>query len=464
MNKLKLTKFKAFEHELEISLAGKCLLLYGENGAGKSSLYEAIKVIFFKQKLETPIVAPTPEERQQLIQDFWSKYNNKINNQDFEIEINDVDYKTFDCTSYQVFMISLEELKVDNRIYLKELLNKFCFSIDDIDYLCTQGFDLLQNEVNMNLHSFNESVSIDIDEEDNYAIKVIDTRKSIESKIEIRSFFNEAKINTIILLILLSAIELSKHTTKKKILILDDFITSLDASNRTFLVKHILDKFRDTQVLVFTHNISFYNLVMFMINKINGVSHLWSFANLYEINNNHKIYQKSEIERVKNIKDDYNLLGLAIAAGDIDAIGNRIRKKFEILLYEYSKLLMIGAVEDSNKIIDRIMNGNPVYYEAGHTASDLIDKIELTLQEGNPTNLATKLQTKIDSFKNNNFANFQKIIKELKLYQKVTMHPMSHGVAGMPTFTTREIQKSIALLEKMEAFLKDMVDGNVATV
>ena len=44
MNSLKVNHFKCFDSQLKLDLFDKKnLLLYGENGAGKSSLFEAIK-------------------------------------------------------------------------------------------------------------------------------------------------------------------------------------------------------------------------------------------------------------------------------------------------------------------------------------------------------------------------------------------------------------------------------------
>lgn len=464
MKSLKLKKFKAFNEEISISLDEKNLLLYGENGAGKSSIYEAIKVVFYHQRLESNIVSTTPEDQQQKRRDFWSNYNNKIDNLNFEIQINDLLYSSFSSLNYQVYMISLEELKVDNSIKLKDLVMKFYFSTDDVAGLCSDGFSVIQEEVNDRLKSFGENVQIVIDEEEDYTITITDSIKNVASKLDIKNFFNEAKINTIVLLILLSVVKLSIKNDKKQILVLDDFITSLDSSNRTFLIKYILEDFKALQVLIFTHNISFYNLVAYMCNTINETSANWLFANLYEINNNHRIYFKNFIDKAEAIRNDYKNLILPHVTSEIDTIGNRIRKKFEVLLYEYSKLLMIGAVEDSNKIIERIMNGKNSYYHGSLTASDLLDKLQGVLNQNNPHNLTKRLQDKIDLFKNNDFQNFQKIIKELKLYQKVSMHPLSHGIEGMPTFTTREIEKSIDLIEKMEEYLKGLVDSNVTAV
>jgi len=465
MESLKVAKFKAFREELSIQLDKKNLLLYGENGTGKSSLYEAVKVIFYHQEINSKITAATPEDQQQLTSDFWSKYNNQIDNHNFEIEINGSAYLFFNKENYQTFLISLEELKVDGAIRLKDLIEKFNFSIDDIDELVTEEFAiLLEEHVNNKLELFNESVKINIEVQDNFAFIITDTNKNVSSKDEIRKFFNEAKINTILLLVLLAVVEFSKKADKKKILVLDDFITSLDASNRSFLIKYILESFQDMQILIFTHNISFYNLVMFMINNILPQSALWIFGNIYEISNLHKIYFKKQIDKVADIKMDFNGLTTPHTQDAIDSIGNRMRKKFEILLYEFSKLTMIGAVEDSRKIIDRILSEKPVYYNSKLTASDLVDKLQSVLNQNIPYNLTGRLQSKINDFKNDDFSNFCKIVKELKLYQKITLHPLSHGVAGMPTFTTREIEKSLDLLEKMEEYLGDMVDSNVSVI
>ena len=52
INKIHITGFKAFPNDFELELEGKHLLLYGENGSGKSSIYYALHCLFqspFKQ-------------------------------------------------------------------------------------------------------------------------------------------------------------------------------------------------------------------------------------------------------------------------------------------------------------------------------------------------------------------------------------------------------------------------------
>nr|WP_319511331.1 AAA family ATPase [uncultured Draconibacterium sp.] len=465
MNKLQIKSFKVFKDEIEINFNNKNFLLYGENGAGKSSVFEALKVTFFKDRIDSAIPsAPTPEEQTQINQDFWSKYNNKISNRDFELKLNDVDYSSFTKVNYRVFMISLEDLVARNKLNLNLILNQSHLQIDNIDTFCSDNYSNIQQSVNDVLSSFKEDVEIEIDKEESYTIKIVDSNKNIESKAEIKKYFNEAKLNLITLLVLFNSIKLAKDPARKNILALDDFITSMDASNRTFLMKYIFDNFTDFQILIFTHNVSFYNLIMFLAKEIYKNSGNWVFATLYEINNASKLYSKNSIVRLSAIRGEYQNLPNPASTQQIEDIGNKIRQKFEILLYEFSKLIMVGAVEDSNKIIERIEKGKNIFYKNGNTASDLIDEIRGILAENNPTNLTNRLTNKISEFDQTNFSNLKQIIRELKLYRKVTMHPMSHGTIGQSSFTTNEIEKSLDLLEKLEKYLKDLVDNNVSGI
>ncbi|WP_346856927.1 AAA family ATPase [uncultured Draconibacterium sp.] len=465
MNKLQIKDFKAFKDELVLGFSNKNFLLYGENGAGKSSIYEAIKVAFFRDKIVSTIPnAPTPEDQDQVNGDFWNKYNNKATNANFEIKLNEVKLPDFPTAEYQPFMMSLEDIFFEDKIRLVTLLEQFYFSISDIDSFSNEKYLDIQQDVNAALLSFKENIEIEIDNEDDFTIKIIDSNRNLESKADIKKYFNEGKLNLVILLLLFTSIKIAQNSSKKRILVLDDFITSLDASNRTFLIKYIFDNFSEFQILIFTHNVSFYNLIMYLINHIYKINAKWEFANLYEIDNNSKLYIKSSIERAANIKALYHSIGTPANTLSVEDIGNKIRQKFEVLLYEFSKLTMIGTVEDSKKILERIEISKNIYYKENKTASDLIDELDTVLDENNLNNLPNRLKTKIEQYKKADFGNLKKIISELKLYQKVTMHPMSHGTIGQSPFTTNEIEKSLELLEKFEKYLKVLVDGDVAMV
>ncbi|HFU75855.1 MAG TPA: hypothetical protein ENK66_06370 [Arcobacter sp.] len=471
MKSIRIKNFKAYRDEFDQLENGKIelnnnenFLLYGENGSGKSSIYEAIKVTFYKDKLEESIQsADTPEEQQEYNNEFWSKYKNQNATSNFEIEINDASYKDFDSSDYQVFMIAIDKFCMEDSIRLDELLGKFDFPIENIEIFCEEKVESIQTEINNTLEAFQEkNISVEIDNEDDFNFKIKDSSRGLESKNEISKYFNEAKLNLVILLTLFESIkEFTKNETKTKFLVLDDFITSLDVSNRTFLMRYILDNFSDFQIFIFTHNVYFYNLIMYLVNDIYKTSKNWKYGNLYEISNQHKLYIKGSIETVKEIEGYYKNNHT-----DIESVGNKIRQRFEVLLYEFSKLLMVGAVEDSKKIIDRIQSNNSIYFknkenkrEKNRTASDLVDDIKYLLD--NTTNIKEDIKDKIEEYQKSKLSNIQKTITDLKLYQKITLHPLSHGTIGQSSFTVSEIKESLELLKKLENSIKGLANNDV---
>ena len=66
MEKIEIDNFKAFNSRIAIipTAAHKNMLIYGENGAGKTSLYEALLLTFYHEKLLRPhlSVGAQPEQ------------------------------------------------------------------------------------------------------------------------------------------------------------------------------------------------------------------------------------------------------------------------------------------------------------------------------------------------------------------------------------------------------------------
>ncbi|WP_420572479.1 AAA family ATPase [Kordia sp.] len=457
MNKFQLKYFKAFKNELTIELDNKNLLVYGENGAGKSSLYEAFKIVFFKKQLALQIPkASTPEEQEQFDNTFWSTYNNNSTSRDFEILIEDTHYKDFDKEAYQPFLISIEEIELSNEIRLDKLLENFFFNIPNVQAFCEAHFTEIALKVNNSLKEFKEAITIEIDQEDDYTLLIKDDTRNIETKKELKKFFNEAKLNLVILLLLFNTIKYLIEDTKKCFLLLDDFITSLDVANRTYLMNYIVSEFSDFQILILTHNVNFFNLIKHIVSDIHKESARWNYGNMYEFDGDNKFYIKKFKEPVKEIHNFYKK-----NPDKIEEVGNKIRKRFEILLYEFSKLLMIGAVEDNKKILERILFQKNRYHKQSKNTSDLVDELHTILYSDNKYNLEDRLKKKILEYQKDDFKNIRYTLTKLKLYQKTTMHPMSHGTLGQTTFSVKEIENSLTLLEKLEKQLKDLVDKDV---
>ncbi|TQV63512.1 MAG: AAA family ATPase [Sulfurovum sp.] len=465
MESLYLKNFKAYRDEFEkLNVNKKNFLLYGENGSGKSSLYEAIKITFFREKIAENIpMATTPEEQSMTTDSFWNSYKNNKATEPFEVTINDISYRDFDATSYQLFMIAMDKLCIKGTLQLDKLLTKIDVNIDDIGAFCSAHFSEIESTVNLKLAEFHEeNITIVIDNEDDYKIKIHDTVRNLEFKENVTHYFNEAKLNLIVLLLLLESIKKSQQSDKTKILVLDDFITSLDVSNRTFLMRYILEDFSEFQILILTHNVYFYNLIMYLVNDIYKTKAKWQFANLYEIGNEHKIYINPS--KKKRLELDTLATKLeSLTEATIETSGNEFRQKFEILLYEFSKILMVGGVEDTKNILNNIMTKNKIYlFKDGNQLKgslELLEELEKIINSGT-TNIQD-VKTAIDKYSHDNLTMIKTILRDLKLYQKVHLHHLSHGHIDEINFSIKEANATLNLLKKLETNIKDLTGNSV---
>lgn len=457
MNKLEINNFKSFSAPQIIDFDNKNFLLYGDNGAGKSSMFEAIKICFFKDKLQPKNDdEKTPEENRQIVSDFWSQYNNKNASQDFELKINDTNFNDFDSKQYSVFMINTDS--TCNYEYIRlDLLLERNFLTDEPQQFCKDNWKSLQDNINKILtDDFHEDIQIDIDAEDDFKIRIKNDKRNISFiKENISKYFNEARINLLVLLLVFESIKLIEKKDKN-ILVLDDFITSLDVANRTSIIKYIFDNFKEFQIIIFTHNVFFYNLISYMINEYYKSDDIlnkdkWQFANLYEIENRHNLYIKGMIQEVKELKNEFKSSNV-----DLQDIGNKIRQKFEVLLFELSKLLVVGATEESKDVISKIEQGKSLYLK-----DKVLDDILAILNDTNENSLKQRLITKINEHKSDGYQDIQKIVRDLKLYQKIILHPMSHGVNGQSSYTTAELSQSLELLEKLESNINKLASKKV---
>jgi len=452
IKKITLNDFKAHT-DLVIDLnyknkPKKNCLLYGENGTGKSSFYEALKLYFFKQRLiEESNIDSIGQRRKQDIREYFLDFNNNRTNKDFEIIIDeklvkgDEEYNnTFD---YKLFMINSQSTLLDGgRINFFELVKREYLNLD-IDIL---DIKRVQNHTNRKLKEFKEKIEIVI--ENSGDIKIVDKDRNIDDK-RLEKFYNEGKINLVMLLLLLTTIRLYSDKEKTNILVLDDFITSLDTANRTYLIKCIFEAFKEFQIFIFTHNIYFFNLINYTIENIKyDENSKWEIFNLYETSQKTKIYSKSDRialdsikKRVTKLESDENSV-----EDSYTALGNDIRKKFERTLYEFSKLLSIGGVEESNKILENIEKQNFMVADPY--------KILNKLDKNNPQLL--------NNHKIKDFGLIQDTLRNLTLYRKVAMHPLSHATEyGEANYTKKEIDSSIKLLDKLETYIKDLTNKKI---
>ena len=135
MNTISLQKFKAFDNRCEIYLDGKNALFFGENGSGKSSVYDALKICFHRQKLFDSIIPNTvvlPADRTAVETDILNSYNNqKTPLTAFSIEIDGSPYTLFPTVDYDVNIINADDIRPRDIIEADMLLQSAMVNIAD---------------------------------------------------------------------------------------------------------------------------------------------------------------------------------------------------------------------------------------------------------------------------------------------------------------------------------------------
>lgn len=451
MKTLFLRNFKAFDNEFTLETEGCNVLIYGENGAGKTSLFEGIKLFYFKKRLLIERVAPnvvgqsrTDEER--LVLDEFKNDDNA----DFEVEVDGESFDTHLASNDSVFLVSYLNITKSDTISIEDLINDAYFSkVDSRSHWLSQVFiNLIVDCVNMDLKNFFWMDDVMIHSTNDRGVCSIENfQNEIPKSKELHKFFNESIIHVVKFIILIESIGYFQDQKIKPILVLDDCFNSLDMPNRTFLMKFLLNRTSGIQKIVLTHNIGFYNLFSYIINN-NVEEKEWKFYNLVKIEGKRMLLDGSE-KTTNDIKKEIKKLPAA-------TVGNELRRRFETLIYRLSHLNNIGELQETKDLLDKMCTPNAHIHLSikGDVVKDiytLVDEIYANVTNGNYYRLEKRLKEKIDEFRNHDFLNIVKpALVELRLLQKVALHPTSHGHQGLPPVSVNEIDVSLALLEKIE--------------
>lgn len=479
---LRIEKFKAFKGGASFDLDKLNLLVYGENGAGKSSVYDALKLAFFYRRIESEHrVGVTPEEQRAQLASYLSNRYDHRGESGFSIWINGQGYLDFinqaDFQDYHVSMICNSDIQVGNYISYKELLEKVYIhgdvhALQDDEDLT----EIIAEDVNKDLKEAfkEENVTVAISRENDLKCG-LKGLWSEETYIEtIRDYFNEAIINLIVLVLLFNTIKAleEKGRTIVRLLVLDDIITSLDASNRVLLMRYVQKKFPKYQKFIFTHNISFYNLWIYTINNVTKEPEQWKYMNVYDCGGAHKVFEH-KIPKEKEKKQS-QILRERLESGneDLQNLGNDIRRYFEELLHEFSKIVHVGGKNECSHLLERLESSKTVYLheDEGHhfkTADDMLDQMKGIMGLEMNDVMMNTLRGKYADYRANKYfkQTVLPVIKELKMFQKLSMHPLSHAhLHGVPTYTEKELSMTIVLLEKFEGVVNELMDFDVSTV
>lgn len=472
INSLKLEHFKAFKNSVDFQFAGKNVLVFGENGSGKTSVYDAFKMAFFSNRLEAEEIKPstTPEEAVEMKRKMYDSYRHVKSVDPFAISIDGTPYTGIPRDDYRLFLITHDDFDLQgNQILLNNLLSNlfYDFGSNDVESFLATMSDQLEEDVNRNLQRcFSESVQIIIEKGDSFRCVLSDLDGHLLQGKNLNRYFNEGKIHLILLIIYVTTAILLRDTSKKNIIVLDDFITSLDAANRAFVILYLFEMVaRDSafQTILFTHNVSFYNLFRHYLNKyLNEVERAnWLEFNLYNFGEEHRFYPHDD-DTLDKIKQDFNR-----GNDTLERLGNRIRQQFEMRVHEISKIIVSGGIEESGVILDRMFKGYPVYYYESNDVYKLVEELEILANSGetDAAVLVANLISTIDSYKNDSdLDNLRKELKNMTLFQKVSLHPSSHGVIGLKPVSQKELTESIAIIMRLDKCIKEIKGKNLTNM
>lgn len=475
INKLKLEHFKAFREPAELVLDGKNVLVYGENGAGKSSLYQALKIIFHRKWIFDSQIAPTvtdPLDRRNAEKDVLSQYNHQLTPLvDFKLEIDGMDYKAFTPTGIDVTMISRDDILAEDEIDVVNLLKKSIVGISDAETFVAANKDTIETYINLFLKDYfyedNLTVSLKYSRP-NWFLSIKDSIRDSTGRFEkLTEYYNEAKLHAIKLLLLMTAALLngSEGRGDDRVLVLDDVISSMDAANRTMFIELLADFFKDYQRIIFTHSISFFNLAEYVFSTVHQQRDVWKRFQIVEHQGNSEVVERDSQDFARNIKRDYS------PGRNEGTIGNRIRKRFEFLAGEVSKLICAGGIAESGQILRSILAPKKLYYEYDrankklHTIYDMVDELTAIIDADSGCQLKTRLDNVVGRYvSGSELGQLRDTLCEMMVYQKVTMHPLSHATGAMPLSTQTEVERSITLLNILEGQLNSLIGRDLYSI
>ena len=432
IDRIKISNYKFFHGDFELTFNGKNVLIYGENGTGKSSIYRALEFLtkdtfaaiekdknIFNEEGETAVEFGFTSGKELII---TSDLTELPDGMDFlkglSIFTPMLDYKKLLRVHY-VQGINGGDINVYSM--LRELFKDFSVgkekklsSITDF----TEYFDTLKSivngdllgEINALINYFDADFKII-----RFAFKMETTAEGspvpvVNIEIDFKdnpiehfhSFLNEARLSALAVSIYFSVIRKLLGTLQSeclKILVLDDLLISLDMSNRLRLLEILKERFTDFQIFFFTHDKELFEIYR---NKMP-----WEQYELYldDSDSVHKpIIKKgsSDLERAKGF----------YASKEYDCCALLLRKDFEKLLKSY-----LTPKEQRNKDC----------YEL-----DLAGLIGRAISKSTGESKA--------------------ILEKLNIDRKHILNPLSHN--DDRNIYSQELKTALSDLEKLKAMLK----------
>lgn len=242
------------------------------------------------------------------------------------------------------------------------------------------------------------------------------------------TFFNEAKLTCIAVAIRLaiSDYKLISSGNVAPVLCLDDLLLSLDMSARIPIIKLLLKKANDRQLMVFTHDRAFYETMRMLIQEARKEG-VWHFYEMFE----HKKRNVGDCPKpFFRVQKDYRDKAQAcFEECDYPASANYLRKYCEQQLKRLLPSNMLTRFKSNGEAENEDLNG-----------------------------LIAKMESKFCPLYDIALAN----MPSLSVYRKRLMNPLSHDDTHTPVYKS-EILSAVAEIDKLKTIAdskKKICDGN----
>lgn len=225
------------------------------------------------------------------------------------------------------------------------------------------------------------------------------------------TFLNEARLTAIALSIRLAMLDERLYDPNSaSLLVLDDFLLSLDMSYRDIVLDIILKRTDEYQLLMLTHDRAFYNLCKRRIENLPPETFGWEFKEMYQDQTDTGI----PCPFIPNKESYLSLAKKYLKEFDYPACANYLRK-------------------ESERILKLILPKNlTIYFKEDEGSKPL----QLDNLIGNLKTYLTQL--------GGDFSSFEK----LKEHKDVLMNPLSHDNIDTPIYK-RELINAIEIIEKL---------------
>lgn len=402
ISSIKISNFKFFIEE-DINLNNKNVVVYGENGSGKSSFREAISAFFSFDNLDeqknrftgvTPAIKLTFSDGSTFSNNdtmpsfitnserFFIYHNllsQVISESDLLISVQKHLKDKFNFLDS--FFLRLDTLKEKIHNYSiigehddvsqKTLIEEKNVLLEELDTKLTQLFE----QVKSVLEGFDEphKVSFQIDNSDiEFGLTPSETKPyNIKVKIliddldNIISNNNEATIKATSLAFYLALINLHHdNTTQMKLMVFDDFLLSLDMAHRKYVIEYILRSYPNFQKIILTHDLTFFKNIRSVITVLdNDPLKNWKYFNIFSRKNTS--YCEPKLYDFNSTDNYLEMAKTAYTNNELEKAANLLRKEAEKLLSQLKIKLQVGKKDMLHALIQQF-KVNQHYYEDPH--------------------------------------------------------------------------------------------------